>query len=90
MAESKIETYPLFLKKYSHESYTGCSSIMAGFHSATCTVQTRKQVSRGAFLYVPKGFAGTIRPSETAQPREIGLQTPTVSFHLPFALRELE
>ena len=44
--------------------------------------------SRDLFLYVPKGFAGTIRPSETAQPGEIGLQTPTVSFHPPFALGE--
>lgn len=39
--------------------------------------------SRGLFLYVPKGFAGTIRPSETAKSREIGLRTPTVSFHPP-------
>lgn len=44
--------------------------------------------SRGLFLYVPKGFAGTIRPSETAHPREIGLRTPTVSFHPPLALGE--
>lgn len=44
--------------------------------------------SRGLFLYMPKGFAGTIRPSETGQPREIGLRTPTVSFHPPCALGE--
>lgn len=46
--------------------------------------------SRGLFLYVPKGFAGTIRPSETGLPREIGLRTPTVSFHPPFALGETD
>ncbi len=46
--------------------------------------------SRGLFLYVPKGLAGTIRPSETAQPREIGLRAPSVSFHPPCALGETE
>ena len=46
--------------------------------------------ARGLFLYVPMGFAGTIRPSETGQPREIDLQTPTVSFHPPFALGETD
>lgn len=30
----------------------------------------------GPFSYVPKGFAGTIRPSETGQLHEIGLRTP--------------
>lgn len=44
--------------------------------------------SRDLFLYVPKGFAGTIRPSEAALPREIGLRTPTVSFHPPLARGE--
>ena len=44
--------------------------------------------SRGLFLYVPKGFAGTIRPSETGRLRDIGLRTPTVSFHPPCALGE--
>ena len=37
--------------------------------------------SRGLFLYVPKGFAGTIRPSETAKSHEIGLRTPIVGAH---------
>ena len=46
--------------------------------------------SRGLFLYVPKGFAGTIRPSETGQPPEIGLRTPTVSFHPPCAPGETD
>ena len=46
--------------------------------------------SRGLFLYVPKGFAGTIRPSETGRLRDIGLRTPTVSFHPPFALGETD
>lgn len=46
--------------------------------------------SRGLFLYVPKGFARTIRPSETGRLREIGLRTPTVSFHPPLALGETD
>ena len=46
--------------------------------------------SRGLFLYVPKGFAGTIRPSETGRLRDIGLRTPTISFHPPFALGETD
>lgn len=44
--------------------------------------------SPGLFLYVSKGFAGTIRSSETGQLREIGLRMPTISFHLPCALGE--
>ena len=46
--------------------------------------------SRGLFLNVPKGFAGTIRPKETGRVREIGLRTPTVSFHPPLALGETD